>query len=367
MTLCLPRSMTYVIITDCISNFHTPKLYGGNGKMMSYYYQIFGWILKFIYNFVGSNYGLALILFTLFFKLILLPSTISQQKGAAKQLRMQTKLSRIQEKYKDYQKADKQQLIQQEQQELYQKEGYSSMTGGCLPLLIQLPIMWGLYGAVYKPLSYLLGLKTEILQGFVDVYNEFINTAKAADVLSGRITQAEMHILESLDGILEHYADAPQAIVETIRAFAAKFTIFGVPLYERPSFETVKHLNTASKTELLLLLIPVLACLTSLLSSVLTQKRQEKNSPNAAQMKSMSCMMYLMMPAMSLWITFSLPAAVGVYWIISNVFAFLQTLILGYFYHPKKVLAKLMVDETIERRSKENNMKSVASKNNFEN
>ncbi len=326
---------------------------------MSYYYQIFGWILKFIYNLVGNNYAMALILFTLFFRLILLPSTISQQKGAAKQMRMQTKLSRIQEKYKDYQKPDKQQLIQQEQQELYQKEGYSAMTGGCLPLLIQLPIMWGLYGAVYKPLSYLLEIKTEILQGFVDVYN---NLFQAADQLSGRITQAEMHILQHFDEIASKYAAAPQETVETIRAFAEKFTIFGIPLYETPSFDTIKHFSTATANAKILLLIPVLACLTSLLTSVLTQKRQEKNSPNAAQMKSMSCMMLLMSPLMSLWITFSLPAAVGVYWIISNALAFVQTLILGHIYHPKKVLARLMVKETIERRSKEANTRSIAEK-----
>lgn len=334
--------------------------------MMSYYYQIFGWILKGIYTLVGNNYLIALTLFTVFFRVILLPSTISQQKGAAKQMRMQTKLKRIQEKYKDYNKPDKQQLIQQEQQELYSKEGYSSMTGSCLPLLIQLPVMWGLYGAIYKPLSYILSIKTEVLQPFVNAYNS-LELSKVADQLSGRITQAEMHILDSLDKILTVYPDAPQDIVATIRGFADNFTIFGVPLYARPSMDTLKALGTATRDEKLLLLIPILACLTSLLTSVYTQKRQEKTNPQAQQMKSMGCMMFLMGPIMSLWITFSLPAAVGIYWIISNVVGFLQTFILGYTHEPKKVLARLMVNETIERRSREENVKSVAGKTEIEN
>ena len=330
--------------------------------MMSFYYQIFGWILKGIYTIVGNNYLIALTLFTLFFRVILLPSTISQQKGAAKQMRMQTKLKRIQEKYKDYNKPDKQQLIQQEQQELYSREGYNSMTGSCLPLLIQLPVMWGLYGAIYKPLSYILSIKTEVLQPFVDAYNS-LGLSKVTDQLSGRITQAEMHILDSFDAILAKYPNAPQDVVATIRNFADNFTIFGVPLYARPSTETFKHLATATTDEKLLLLIPILACLTSLLTSVYTQKRQERTNPQAAQMKSMSCMMFLMGPIMSLWITFSLPAAVGIYWIISNVVGFLQTFILGVTHEPKKVLAKLMVEETIERRSREENVKGVAGKN----
>lgn len=329
---------------------------------MSYYYQIFGWILKFIYNLVGNNYALALIVFTLFFRLILLPSTISQQKGAAKQMRMQAKVNRIQEKYKDYQKADKQQLIQQETQALYQKEGYSSMTGGCLPLIVQLPIMWGLYGAVYKPLSYILGINADYLQKFADIYKSLTGTALQ---LTGRVTQAEMFILEKFEEIAPKAAGVPQDVINTIKNF--DFTVFGIPLFARPSFETIKHFGSASTQDRLLLLIPILSALTSLMTSLLTQKRQEKNNPNTAQMKQMSCMMMLMMPLMSLWITFSLPAAVGMYWIISNVVAFLQTLVLGYTHEPRKVLAKLMVEETVERRSKEENIKRMAKNNNIEN
>ncbi len=323
----------------------------------SYYYQIFGWILKGVYTVCNGNYLIALILFTLIFRIILIPSTLSQQKGSAKQMRMQSKVKRIQEKYKDYTKSDKQQLIQQETQELYQREGYSSMAGSCLPLLIQLPVMWGLYGAIYKPLSYVLGIGQDILQKFVDVYN---NLFSATDALSGRITQAEMHILQNFNALAEKVSGVSGDVIEKIGSFASNFTVFGVPLYATPSWNTFKTFGSATRDEKLLLLIPILACLTSLLTSVYTQQKTNKTNPQAQQMKSMSCMMYLMMPAFSLWITFSLPAAVGIYWIISNIIAFVQTFILAYTHAPRKVLAKLMVQETVERRSKEENVKKMA-------
>ena len=325
------------------------------------YYQIFGWILKVIYDFVGSNYAIALILFTLFFRIILLPSTISQQKSAAKQMRMQSKIRRIQEKYKDYQKPDKQQKIQQEQQELYQNEGFSSMTGGCLPLLIQLPIMWGLYGAVYRPLKYILGLGDQIINSFVDAYN----TLPGVTALDPNNRTSEMFLMQKMNEVLAKCPNTPAEVVEKIKNF--NFTVFGIPLYATPSFSTFKNLGSATTEEKLLLLIPILAFLTSMLTSVYTQIKQKKTNPGAAQMKSMGCMMILMMPAMSLWITSTLPAAVGMYWIISNIIAFLQMFVLSYTHDPKKVLAKLMVEETIERRSREKNIKDAAKNLEIEN
>ena len=80
--------------------------------------------------------------------------------------------------------------------------------------------------------------------------------------------------------------------------------------------------------------------------------RQKKANPNAEGQQMTGCMV-LTMPLMSLWFTFQFPAGMGMYWILSNVFAFLQTLVIGHFYAPRKVLAKVMVEETINRRAYE--------------
>ncbi len=96
----------------------------------------FGWLLGQFYNLLG-NYLVAIAVFALLVKLVLLPSAISQQKSSARQIRLQPKLRRIQERYKG--DKDAQRKIQEEQQALYQREGFNPMNQGCLPLLIISP------------------------------------------------------------------------------------------------------------------------------------------------------------------------------------------------------------------------------------
>ena len=119
---------------------------------MSILYTPFGFIFRIFYDLV-SNYGLALFLFTLLFRLILLPSSISQQKGTAKQMRLQPKIKKLQEKYKGNQVK-----LNEEMQALYSREGYNPMSAGCLPMLIQLPVIFGLLGVIYYPIQYVLGV-----------------------------------------------------------------------------------------------------------------------------------------------------------------------------------------------------------------
>ena len=96
------------------------------------------------------------------------------------------------------------------------------------------------------------------------------------------------------------------------------------------------------------------------MTSVLSQVRQKKTNPDA-QMQGMGCMM-LSMPLMSLWFTFQFPAGMGMYWILSSIIAFVQTLILGHIFAPRKTIARDMVEETIYRRSYEKNKKAIAAK-----
>ena len=114
----------------------------------------FGFVIALFYGLTG-NYLLSIFCLTVIVRLCLLPSAISQQKGMAKQARLQPKLRRIQQKY-----AGDQRKIQEETQALYQREGTSAMTAGCLPMLIQLPIMLGLFQVNYHPFSMVLRLPT---------------------------------------------------------------------------------------------------------------------------------------------------------------------------------------------------------------
>lgn len=327
--------------------------------MFDFLYNIFGYLFRFLLPIVG-NYGLALVIFTLFFRIILLPTTVKQQKSSAKMVRLQPKLRRIREKYQDYNPQERNMKIQQETQELYQREGYSSMGASCAPLAFQLPILWGLYGIIRQPLTHVLEISSEAITALTEAI-----TALGIQVGSGKgaaaVAYMEPAIISNIEAIIEgnpELLNSFAAEIEKIRAF--DFSVFGIDLGSIPSAFYGEF--GISKASILVLAIPVLSGLTSLLTSVLTQARQKKNNPQMENQQMMGCMM-LSMPLMSVWFTWSMPVAMGMYWILSNVLAFVQTLIIGHIYAPRKTIAKLMVEETIYRRSYEENRKSVIKSN----
>lgn len=325
--------------------------------LLEYLYVPFGFLFRILFDFVG-NYGIALVIFTIFFRLLLVPSAVKQQKSSAKTVRLQPKLKRIRDKYQDYAPQERQQRIQMETNELYQKEGYSAMTGGCAPLLFQLPILWGLYGIIRMPLTHVLNLSKEAVTALTTAVKAL---PELADQTSRSAAYAESYVIKYIDDIIAANPDILSSFgdaVEKIKAF--DFTVFGIHLGSIPDTGVFKAWGSSSTEAKLLVLIPILAGLSSLLTSVLSQVRQKKANPNMENQQMMGCMM-LTMPLMSLWFTFQFPAGMGMYWILSNLLAFLQTLILGHFYAPRKTIAKLMVDETIYRRSYESTKKLGAS------
>lgn len=315
----------------------------------------FGYLIGFFYD-ISNNYLFSLLLMTICVKLILLPSSIKQQKSMVKTQRMQPKLKRIREKY-----AGNQQKMQEAMNELYSREGYSSMTGGCLPLLIQFPIMMGVYSVNYKLLSYVLRIEESVL----NIIKDAGRTLEAYTSLipdSGNTSNAEYR-LESI--IIEHFdtlvadgklSSVPQEIISEIKTFIDNFTIFGVNLSRTPDINMGWNL---------LWLIPILTGITSLAMGIYTYIRQKKTNPEMAKNPSMGCMS-LMTSAMSIYFSFLFPASVGVYIIISNVLSFIQMVITNKVFAPKKMLAKSMVDETINRRARERILKNSAEKINDE-
>lgn len=312
---------------------------------------IFGFIMLFFYGIVdrmNGSYGIAIILFTIFARLVTMPTTLSQQKGMAKQQRLAPKIRRIQEKY-----AGNQQKIQEETQNLYAREGYNPMSAGCLPLLIQFPFIIGLYGVLYNPLRYAIGLDAATSQQFVDVFSNMVS-----DGVISVGTKVEryfpLYIIQHFNELSDYIAAKGITTISAdamskVQAFidADRFTFLGLELGIQPNY---KEFNKYW-------LIPILSGLTSLLSAIITQIQQKKTNP-AANAPGMGCTM-LMMPAMSIWFAFLFPSGIGVYWIASNVFAAIQSFVMKKVMSPQKNIAKLMVKETIERRSRENSIKQI--------
>ncbi|MFI3141755.1 MAG: membrane protein insertase YidC [Clostridia bacterium] len=313
-------------------------------------YVPFGFLFRIFFNFI-PDYGIALFLFALFFRLILVPTSVKQQRGSAKTTRMQPKIKRIQQKYAHIEPANERQAkVQAETQELYQREGYSPMAGGCLPLLIQMPILIGIYGIVRQPLTYVLQISSEA----IDALSE---AAASLGFISDSTLYAETGIITNIEAIAENFPNLVSQysdVFATIGDFGYK--IFGINLGDIPSTDTIWNFFSATNAQRMLLLIPLLSFLTSMSTALLTQRRQKKANPNAENQQMMGCMT-LTMPLMSLWFTFQFPAGMGMYWILSNSFAFIQTFVLGKIYAPGKVMARDMVEETIYRRSYEKTKK----------
>ena len=308
----------------------------------------FGLVLSAFYA-LTDNYLLSLLLLVIIVKLILLPSQISMQKNQAKQLRLKPKADRIRERY-----AGNQQKMNQELQNLYSQEGYGAATAGCMPMLIQLPIMMGVYFAAnYSPLSNILRISKDVvanLKEAVAPYAQAATEAVAKKASSGATAfQGEIDVIKYLDKIdLNSVEGVTPQIADKINHFADNFNLFGIDLTVTPSFKSVDKFW----------IIPAILLIITLVQSVYMFIRQKKTNPEMAKNPTSGCMMF-MSPAMMIWFAFILPTNVSVYMILSSLISLIQMFILNYTHSPNKVLSRLMVDETVYRRSKEASMKKL--------
>ncbi len=298
----------------------------------------FGFVLSLLYSLTDS-YMLSLVILTVVVRLLLLPTSISQQKNSAKQVRLNTKVNKIKQKY-----AGNQQKIQEETQALYQREGFGMGNMGCTSLIIPMIIMIGLYGVIYTPITSVLNFSSDIVTQLKDAMGIVIETT-GANKRAG--SMYELEILKqftvdnpAIQGILN------QSQIAELAKLKENFNFMGLDLTATPDF---KKFNS-------LWIIPILSFVTAMASSLFMLQKQKKQNPEMAKNPTMGCMTF-MSPMMSLWFTFILPAGVGVYWIISNIVSFAQQVVLTSMYSPKKVIAQQMVDETVLRRSREENVK----------
>ena len=297
----------------------------------------FGWALSGLYELTDS-YLVSIVLLTLVVRLLLLPASVSQQKNSAKQVRLNTKVNKIKQKY-----AGNQQKIQEETQALYQREGFGAANMGCAPMFVQLFVMLGLYEVIYSPITYVLRFSQEKVTALQNALKVVVENS------SKNSRGVELQILNKISSAFQGTSGVSAEDVNELVTLKDNFLIGGIDLTSKPD----------SSDPGLLWIIPILAFLTAMLSSIFMYMKQRKQNPEMAKNPSMGCMTF-MSPVMSLVFTFMFPAGIGVYWIISNIFSFIQQVVLTYVYSPKKVIAQQMVDETVARRSKENNTKRRA-------
>ena len=287
----------------------------------------FAWLVRLLYNLTGS-YGMAIILFTVVLKLILLPFQLKSKKSMMRMNRMNGKIQEIQKKY-----ANNQVKMQEEMQKLYQEEGVSPMSG-CLWSLLPLPILLALYSIMRQPITHLMMLSNDVVQELVAKITAMgvdmsgiVMMKNGAAVVKDGVTQLQPYgQINLVKAVTEHYPEAAAGIDGWIDL---DFNFIGLDLAATPS----SVLKTVSFQWAIigLILIPILAGLFQLLMSIYTMKSQSQDGAAAGSMKGM---MY-MMPLMSVYIGFIMPAALGIYWIAQSVFSLIQEVIMTKFFNKK--------------------------------
>lgn len=272
-----------------------------------------GQFLNFIYNTIAlHNYGLAIIFFTIFIRLILLPLTIKQYHSMTKTQQLQPQILEIQKKYKN----DKEKL-NMELMKFY-KENNVNPAGGCLPLLIQMPILIALYWVISSPLKFMLRIDTAIIRKLA----EAVKTLVPSTVLNA--VNPDIGIIMYLKQI-GTYGNVPGQISKLInetqfgRIANLNLEFLGINLGMTPSWDPSRLFGASTWQQYLpLLIIPILVAVSTYLQSKIMSKMQ-KTSNQAGAAASMQNSMMIIMPLMLLLFSFSVPAGLGLYWTVGNI------------------------------------------------
>ena len=292
----------------------------------------FAWLVRLFYNLTNS-YGVALILFTLVIKLIMLPFQMKSKKSMMRMSRVSGQMQDLQKRY-----AKNQAKLQEEMQKLYEEEGVNPMSG-CLWSLIPFPILIALYSIIRQPITHFMMLSKDVLQTVVQ------SVADAGVNLTNIVMMDKATGTPALkDGLYQMAAYGQINLVKAVQEmglstpdgwFNVNYKFLGLDLTATP-WEYVKSF-TFTWAVIGVILIPILAGLSQFVFSKLTMKTQPQ--ADAAGGASMKSMMY-MMPLFSVYIAFIMPAALGVYWIAQSVFSLIQEAILN-----KTLSAKMEAEE----------------------
>ena len=283
----------------------------------------FGYIMRGCSFITGGIYPLALLVFALAMKIVLFPFGIKQQKNSQKQAKLRPKEQAIRDKYAGRNDKVTQQKMTQEIQELYQKEGFNPM-GGCLPLLLQFPILFALFRVVYNPIRHVIGLSFDQIN---TIANNIISKGIATkSQLSISNINYDMGVLRQLRDMSAENFKAVTTIdgVQVIKSQASlpKVQIFGIDLCTTP-------MEALQNAQWLLILIPIVTFIGVYLSMKLTKKFTYQPQQNADMAGCSGTTMDLMMPLMSTFFAFMYPAVLGIYWVYQNILGVAQQFILA--------------------------------------
>ncbi len=320
-----------------------------------------GWIINLCYKLV-PNYAIALLLFAIIIKLLLFPFGIKQQKNMLKQAKLRPKEQAIRKRYAGRDDQVTRQKMQEDLMKLYQDEGYNPASG-CLPMILQLVIVFAVYGVMRSPLTYVSNLSNkEVKQlgvGIVDLYDRGLldeedfskNVWKSLDKQAGKIvietkkdeaTGVEYPV-RNLDKVKNPFTEQVD-LVRVVRNYYTELEEYGClpkgfTKADLPEFYLFGNTFDLSVTPTVAfnwyILIPILTFVFTFGSMKLSKKFMYQSELQQQQSADAGCSMKIMdyvMPLMSTFITFGIPSIIAVYWIYNNVLSFAQQVALKYMY-----------------------------------
>ena len=278
-----------------------------------------GYVLQWIYELVG-NYGWAIILFTVAVRLAFFPLQIKQQKSTARMAAYQPMIAEIQKKYaKDREKQN------EELMRMQQEYGYNP-AAGCLPMFLNLFVIFGIIEVVYRPLQYILHLPSEV-----------INQAAQVMGLAASNYTTQSQIVQQVQRDASMFADVFSADqLAAIQDFHVNF--MGINLMDKPGMA----LNA-------LLVFPLLSIVTMAMLNVITMKM------SGQQMQGSMKLMPWMTSLMFVWFAFQVPVGFSLYYTVSNLFQFVQSVILRRMCDAEAL--KAQIQEEIEQKKREKKQK----------
>lgn len=275
-----------------------------------------GWVLKMIYG-VVNNYGIAIILFTVLVRMASMPLQMYQQKSTAKMAVFQPMIQDIQTRYKNDQEKQNQEMMK-----LQQEYGYNPMSG-CLPMILNMLVLFGVMYAIYYPMQYILGVPADVIANLSESFS-----------LTNRITAQTSLIQMAHDGV------ALPGLTDAQYAAAANFNMnfFGIDLGSMP----VIGINVG-------IMLPVLACLTMVISNLIMMAASGQSS-----MKGSGSAMIWFSSAFFAWFCFTVPLGFSLYYCVSNVIMLGQTAISKKIYDPEKMKAQAEAEMAAKKKAAKN-------------
>lgn len=299
--------------------------------------RFFGFLMNSIYNFFGSTFGiyslgLSIIIFTVITRLLMLPLAFKQQKSMKEMQIIQPDLKKIQDKYKNKKDQESQKKMQAEMSALYQEHGVSPF-GGCLPLLIQMPIIFSLFAVLRNIPAYIANIGTYYhtivdyifsIDGYADKLATLMDANKALIVskYDPTITEKVIDLLykfqtDTWNQFYNLFPSIQAPVEEVVGQLNEIYYMFGINLADKPNMLTIG------------VLIPVLNVAVQFL---VTKSSMARNTGAAGQNQTNQTMMYTM-PFVSGFFAMQMPAGLGLYWLVGSIFQLGQQLVINKHIH----------------------------------